>query len=53
MREDGIGRASIEDTDELLACYDELETMEAGTLRAVANKIEPWEPSCSPSTTCR
>lgn len=46
MREDGIGRASIEDTDEL-------ETMAAGTLRAVANKIEPWEPSCSPSTTCR
>lgn len=46
MREHVIGRANIEDTDEL-------ETMEAGALRAVANKIEPWERCCPPSTTCR
>lgn len=44
MREDVIGRANVEDTDELLAYYKVLEGLEAGALWTVANKIEPWEP---------
>lgn len=43
-REDVAGRANVEDTEELLAYYDELSKFEAGALWTVANKIEPWEP---------
>jgi len=43
-REDVAGRANVEDTPELLAYYDELETLDAGALWTVANKIEPWQP---------
>ncbi len=43
-REDVAGRANVEDTPELAAYYDELETFSAGALWTVANKIEPWEP---------
>lgn len=46
-REDVAGRANVEDTPELLAYYDELESLEAGALWTVANKIEPWEPRSS------
>jgi gentisate 1,2-dioxygenase len=45
MREDVAGRANVEDTAELIAYYDELETLNAGALWTVANKIEPWEPA--------
>jgi gentisate 1,2-dioxygenase len=44
MREDVIGRANVEDTDELLAYYKELEQHDAAALWTVANKIEPWQP---------
>jgi len=44
QRDDQIGRANVQDTPELLAYYDELETKNAGALWTVANKIEPWEP---------
>jgi len=43
-REDVAGRANVEDTPELLAYYHELETLSAGALWTVANKIEPWQP---------
>ncbi|MEM8797584.1 MAG: cupin domain-containing protein [Pseudomonadota bacterium] len=43
-REDVIGRANVEDSPELVAYYEELETYDAGALWTVANKIEPWEP---------
>lgn len=43
-REDIAGRANVEDTPELLAYYDQLETLQAGALWTVANKIEPWQP---------
>ncbi|MEC9266208.1 MAG: cupin domain-containing protein [Pseudomonadota bacterium] len=43
-REDVAGRANVEDTPELAAYYNELETFSAGALWTVANKIEPWEP---------
>ena len=46
-REDIAGRANVEDTPELLAYYDELESLEAGALWTVANKIEPWQPKSS------
>ena len=48
QRDHQIGRANVEDTPELLAYYDELETKNAGALWTVANKIEPWEPSRNP-----
>jgi gentisate 1,2-dioxygenase len=44
-REDVPGRANVEDTPELLAYYRQLESLDAGALWTVANKIEPWEPS--------
>lgn len=44
MRENIIGRADVEETDELRAYYKELETLEAGALWTVANTIEPWFP---------
>ena len=44
MRENVIGRANVEETDELLSYYSELERLEAGALWTVANKIEPWFP---------
>ncbi len=43
-REDGVGRANVEDTPELLDYYKDLEKYQAGALWTVANKIEPWEP---------
>jgi len=43
-REDIAGRANVEDTPELLAYYDQLETLQTGALWTVANKIEPWQP---------
>ena len=43
-REDVIGRANVEDTPELLAYCDQLEGFNAGALRTVANKTEPWAP---------
>ena len=46
-REDVAGRANVEDTPELLAYYDELESLDAGALWTVANKIEPWQPKSS------
>ncbi len=44
MKEDIIGRAQVEDTDELKAFYAELEKLDAGALWTVANEIEPWYP---------
>jgi gentisate 1,2-dioxygenase len=44
MREDIIGRANVEETDELRAYYRSLETLGAGALWTVANEIEPWFP---------
>jgi gentisate 1,2-dioxygenase len=44
MREDVAGRSNVEDTQELLSYYQELEDLEAGALWTVANKIEPWFP---------
>lgn len=44
MKEDVIGRSRVEDTDELVAFYKELETLGAGALWTVANDIEPWFP---------
>jgi gentisate 1,2-dioxygenase len=44
MREDIAGRSNVEDTEELLSYYRELEDLEAGALWTVANKIEPWFP---------
>lgn len=44
MREDVAGRANVEDTPELGAFYQHLETYEAGALWTVANDIEPWQP---------
>jgi gentisate 1,2-dioxygenase len=46
-REDVAGRANVEDTPELLAYYDELDSLKAGALWTVANKIEPWQPKSS------
>lgn len=43
-REDVAGRANVADTPELLRYYSELESLEAGALWTVANKIEPWQP---------
>ncbi|WP_158818829.1 cupin domain-containing protein [Methylocapsa sp. S129] len=46
-REDIAGRANVEDTPELLAYYNELDSLDAGALWTVANKIEPWQPKSS------
>ncbi|MDX3895008.1 cupin domain-containing protein [Pusillimonas sp.] len=46
-REDVVGRANVEDTPELLAYYEELDTLKTGALWTVANKIEPWFPQSS------
>lgn len=43
-RENVAGRANVEDTPELLAYYDELDTLKTAALWTVANKIEPWQP---------
>ncbi|MCY4450666.1 MAG: cupin domain-containing protein [Immundisolibacterales bacterium] len=43
-REDVIGRANVADTPELLAYYEELNTLDAAALWTIANRIEPWEP---------
>jgi gentisate 1,2-dioxygenase len=44
MREDIPGRANVEDTPELEACYADLAHLDTGALWTVANAIEPWEP---------
>ena len=41
------GRANVIDTPELSAYYAELDSLQAGALWTVANKIEPWEPKTS------
>jgi len=46
-REDVPGRADVADTPELLDYYDRLDTLQAGALWTVANKIEPWQPKSS------
>ncbi len=46
-RENVAGRANVEDTQELLAYYEDLDRHKAGALWTVANKIEPWEPKSS------
>jgi len=46
-RESRAGRANVEDTPELLSYYDKLDTLDAGALWTVANKIEPWQPKSS------
>ena len=43
-RDRQIGRAIVDDDEELQAYYRELEGHEAGALWTVANDIEPWEP---------
>jgi len=43
-REEVAGRANVEDSPELLAYYQELESLKTGALWTVANKIEPWQP---------
>ncbi|NUU34345.1 cupin domain-containing protein [Pseudomonas sp. C2B4] len=43
-RESTAGRADVDVTPELVAYYQELETLKAGALWTVANKIEPWQP---------
>ncbi|PAT40086.1 NADPH dehydrogenase [Vandammella animalimorsus] len=43
-RESVAGRADVADTPELLTYYRQLESLNAGALWTVANKIEPWEP---------
>lgn len=44
MKEDIIGRARVDDTEELKAYYEELADVGAGALWTVANEIEPWYP---------
>ena len=46
-REDVAGRANVGDTAELVEFYRTLESLQAGALWTVANKIEPWEPQTS------
>ena len=43
-RDNMLGRARVQDNDELTAYYDELDRLETGALWTVANDIEPWEP---------
>jgi gentisate 1,2-dioxygenase len=40
-----LGRARVQDSDELLAYYKDLDGYDAGALWTVANSIEPWEPT--------
>lgn len=42
--DDMLGRARVQDTEDLRAYYDKLEKLEAGALWTIANKIEPWHP---------
>ncbi len=44
MRDDVAGRSNVENTEELIKYYRELEDLEAGALWTVANEIEPWFP---------
>ena len=44
-REAVAGRADVEDTPDLLAYYDALESQGTGALWTIANRIEPWEPA--------
>lgn len=39
-----LGRARVEDNDELRKYYEELRQLQAGALWTVANDIEPWHP---------
>lgn len=43
-REEVAGRASVEDTPELVEYYEELGRLNTAALWTVANKIEPWQP---------
>ena len=43
-RDKMLGRARVEDNEELESYYNELERLETGALWTVANDIEPWEP---------
>ena len=43
-RDTMLGRARVQDNDELEAYYSELDRLETGALWTVANDIEPWEP---------
>src|SRR5260370_38803754 len=43
-RQNGLGRANVEDTPELEAYYRELAGEALGALWNVANEIEPWYP---------
>jgi gentisate 1,2-dioxygenase len=45
--DDQYGRARVQDSDELIAYYAQLEKLGAGALWTVANDIEPWEPKAS------
>lgn len=47
MREDIVGRANVEETEELDQYYQNLGTKGAYALWTVANKIEPWFPKSS------
>lgn len=40
-----LGRARVQDNDELKAYYEDLAGYETGALWTVANDIEPWEPT--------
>lgn len=44
-RENIIGRANVEDTEELLQYYEELAQVNSIGLWTVANDIEPWQPT--------
>ena len=44
-RDDVLGRARVQDNDELEAYYDDLARHDTAALWTVANDIEPWEPT--------
>jgi len=46
-RDNQIGRAIVQDDDELTSYYKELEQFNTGALWTVANDIEPWEPQAN------
>ena len=48
FRETVPGRANVVDRPDLIGYYHDLESLGAGALWTVANRIEPWEP-CSAS----
>src|SRR4051812_41355093 len=44
LDDDQLGRARVRATAELDAYYERLESLDAGALWTIANKIEPWYP---------